>query len=92
MARVEGIPSLCLMGCTRSSWCDIPLDNPSPQHTQNDDTKKAQLIADVAAALYCSKICSYAQGMNIIRARSEEEGWNVDLGQLARIWKVCVWC
>lgn len=46
------------------------------------------LVEDVAAALYCSKICSYAQGMNIIRARSEAEGWGVDLGQLARIWKV----
>lgn len=57
-------------------------------HTQVSDSDKAALVADVAAALYCSKICSYAQGMNIIRARSEAEGWGVELGQLARIWKV----
>jgi 6-phosphogluconate dehydrogenase len=31
---------------------------------------KAQVIADVRAALYCAKICSYAQGLNIIRAAS----------------------
>lgn len=49
---------------------------------------KAQLMADVRAALYCSKICSYAQGMNIIKAKSEEKGWGIDLGGLARIWKV----
>jgi 6-phosphogluconate dehydrogenase len=49
---------------------------------------KAQLVADVRAALYCSKICSYAQGMNIIKAKSEEKAWGVDLGGLARIWKV----
>jgi 6-phosphogluconate dehydrogenase len=48
---------------------------------------KAALIEDVRQALYCSKICSYAQGMNIIKAKSDEQGWKVDLGGLARIWK-----
>uniref|UniRef100_A0A7S3VSU6 6-phosphogluconate dehydrogenase, decarboxylating n=1 Tax=Dunaliella tertiolecta TaxID=3047 RepID=A0A7S3VSU6_DUNTE len=48
---------------------------------------KAQLIEDVAAALYASKICSYAQGMNLIKAKSEEQNWNINLGGLARIWK-----
>lgn len=38
--------------------------------------------------LYASKICSYAQGMNIIKAKSDEKKWGVDLGGLARIWKV----
>jgi len=48
---------------------------------------KQQLIADVRAALYCSKVCSYAQGMNIIKKKSDEKNWGVDLGGLARIWK-----
>jgi 6-phosphogluconate dehydrogenase len=48
---------------------------------------KAQLVADVRAALYASKICSYAQGMNLIRAKSAEQGWALNLGELARIWK-----
>lgn len=48
----------------------------------------AAALADaVRDALYASKICSYAQGMNIIRAKSAEESWGVDLGALARIWK-----
>lgn len=38
-------------------------------------------------ALYASKICSYAQGMNVIRAKSMEQNWNLNLGELARIWK-----
>lgn len=46
-----------------------------------------QLIADVRAALYASKVCSYAQGMNIIKAKSEEQDWSLDYGELARIWK-----
>jgi 6-phosphogluconate dehydrogenase len=48
---------------------------------------KEQLIDDVRKALYASKICSYAQGMNIIRAKSIEKGWNLDLGEISRIWK-----
>lgn len=48
---------------------------------------KQQLINDVRRALYASKICSYAQGMNIIRAKSDELKWNVDMASLGRIWK-----
>ncbi|XP_073012987.1 6-phosphogluconate dehydrogenase, decarboxylating 3, chloroplastic-like [Typha latifolia] len=48
---------------------------------------KKKLIDDVRQALYASKICSYAQGMNLLRAKSEEKGWNLNLGELARIWK-----
>jgi len=48
---------------------------------------KEQFKADVKAALYASKICSYAQGMNIIRAKSEEKGWDIEMGEMARIWK-----
>jgi hypothetical protein len=48
---------------------------------------KAQLIADVRAALYAAKICSYAQGMNLIREAGRALGWRIDLGECARIWK-----
>ncbi|KAL0332177.1 UNVERIFIED_CONTAM: 6-phosphogluconate dehydrogenase, decarboxylating 2 [Sesamum calycinum] len=48
---------------------------------------KERLIDDVRQALYASKICSYAQGMNLIRAKSIEKGWDLKLGELARIWK-----
>lgn len=48
---------------------------------------KKRLIDDVRQALYASKICSYAQGMNLLRAKSNEKGWNLNMGELARIWK-----
>lgn len=47
---------------------------------------KKALIDDVMGALYCSKVCSYAQGMNLIRAASDEFKWGVNLGECARIW------
>lgn len=38
-------------------------------------------------ALYAAKICSYAQGMSLIRAGSEEYDWGINLREMARIWK-----
>jgi 6-phosphogluconate dehydrogenase len=51
----------------------------------NVDKKK--LIADVRAALYSAKACSYAQGMNLLRSASPLRNWGINLGELARIWK-----
>ncbi|KAL3694810.1 hypothetical protein R1sor_008461 [Riccia sorocarpa] len=51
------------------------------------DIDKKQLIDDVRKALYASKICSYAQGMNLIRAKGLEKNWNLNLGEISRIWK-----
>ncbi|RZC76646.1 hypothetical protein C5167_000767 [Papaver somniferum] len=48
---------------------------------------KKRLIDDVRQGLYASKICSHAQGMNLLRAKSNEKGWGLDLGEMARIWK-----
>ena len=45
------------------------------------------MIDAIHDALYASKICSYAQGMNLIRAGSEKWNWNINLGEVARIWK-----
>jgi len=45
------------------------------------------LIDMVRDAMYCSKICSYAQGMALIKRSSDDFGYDVDLGETARIWK-----
>ncbi len=44
-------------------------------------------ISKIRDALYCSKICSYAQGMALLRVASQEFGYNLNLGEIARIWK-----
>jgi 6-phosphogluconate dehydrogenase len=38
-------------------------------------------------ALYASKIVSYAQGFELLRATSARRGWELDLGAIARIWR-----
>jgi phosphogluconate dehydrogenase (decarboxylating) len=47
----------------------------------------AAFIEDVRRALYASKMVAYSQGFELIRKASEENGWNVDLGAMARIWR-----
>ncbi len=44
-------------------------------------------INQVKDALYCSKMCSYAQGMALLKRASEEFNYNLNLGEIARIWK-----
>ncbi|MCH9684376.1 MAG: decarboxylating NADP(+)-dependent phosphogluconate dehydrogenase [Deltaproteobacteria bacterium] len=46
-----------------------------------------QLVADVHDALYAAKIVAYAQGMDLIAKLSAEHEWNIDLSEMARIWK-----
>ena len=64
-------------------YAELGLGEPKPL----GKVDKAQLMADVRQALFASKICSYAQGMNIIKAKSLEQEWDIPMGELARIWK-----
>jgi 6-phosphogluconate dehydrogenase len=45
------------------------------------------LVDAVRDALYCSKICSYAQGLDLLAAADTAKEWGLDLGEIARIWK-----
>lgn len=48
---------------------------------------KQQFIDQVRDALYCSKMCSYAQGMALLSKASTEFNFNLNLAEIARIWK-----
>ncbi|HEY9684618.1 MAG TPA: NADP-dependent phosphogluconate dehydrogenase [Oculatellaceae cyanobacterium] len=47
----------------------------------------AKLKDSLRDALYASKVCSYAQGMALIKAGSDHFSWNINLSECARIWK-----
>ena len=51
---------------------------------RGERTKFLQHLHD---ALYASKIISYAQGMALLKAASEEYGYDLKLWELAQIWK-----
>jgi len=48
---------------------------------------KKALIDAIRDALYCSKICSYAQGFQLMREAQKEYKWTLDFGQIAQIWR-----
>ncbi len=45
------------------------------------------MIADLEQALYASKIVSYAQGYQLMRAVAAEQGWNLNYGGIALMWR-----
>ncbi|HSK91413.1 MAG TPA: NADP-dependent phosphogluconate dehydrogenase [Euzebyales bacterium] len=47
----------------------------------------ASFVDDVQRALYASKVVAYAQGFAQMAAASQEEGWDLDLGAMATIWR-----
>ncbi len=48
---------------------------------------RARVIQQLRDAFYCSVVCSYAQGMALMRTASEEYDYKLDLADIARIWK-----
>ena len=45
------------------------------------------LADDLSHALYASKIVAYAQGFQQMAAAAQDEGWKLDLGAMATIWR-----
>jgi 6-phosphogluconate dehydrogenase len=48
---------------------------------------RSKLIDDIEQALYASKICSYAQGYQLMRAAAAEYKWNLNYGGVALMWR-----
>ncbi len=46
-----------------------------------------ELVEAIREALYCSKICSYAQGFQLMRDAQKEYGWALDFGMIAQIFR-----
>jgi 6-phosphogluconate dehydrogenase len=61
------------------------LSGPGPGAGRVEDDK--QLVEDVRAALWASKVVAYAQGLDQLRAASEAYGWGVDAATVAKIWR-----
>ncbi|HUD14082.1 MAG TPA: decarboxylating NADP(+)-dependent phosphogluconate dehydrogenase [Terracidiphilus sp.] len=60
------------------------LEGPAAKVVVSDSTA---FIEDVRRALYCSKIISYAQGYMLLRAAAKENGWNLNMGGIALMWR-----
>jgi 6-phosphogluconate dehydrogenase len=59
---------------------------PQPRARQFRSNRE-RLVDAVRDALYASKIVSYAQGMELLRSGSAEYKWNLNLSDIATIWR-----
>lgn len=48
---------------------------------------KKEMVEAIREALYCSKICSYAQGFQLMRDAQQEYDWKLDFGSIAQIFR-----
>lgn len=62
------------------------LQGPDPRAQFSDEEKK-QVIDDIRQALYASKIISYAQGFMLMREEAKEQGWDLNYGAVALMWR-----
>ena len=60
------------------------LPQPKAREFKGDRTRLVNAVRD---ALYASKIVSYAQGMELLHAASIEYKWNLNLSDIATIWR-----
>jgi 6-phosphogluconate dehydrogenase len=51
------------------------------------DSIRAKLVDATRQALYAAKIISYAQGMALLRQASQEYKYDIDLAEVAKIWR-----
>lgn len=51
------------------------------------DGDRDAFIEDIRQALYASKIVSYAQGYQLMRAAAKSYGWNLNYGGIALMWR-----
>ncbi|WP_017346598.1 NADP-dependent phosphogluconate dehydrogenase [Pantoea sp. A4] len=60
------------------------LTGPKPKTVEGD---KAEFSEKVRRALYLGKLVSYAQGFSQLRAASEENNWDLNYGEIAKIFR-----
>ncbi len=59
------------------------LSGPAPKF----EGDKKSFIDDIGKALYASKMVSYAQGYELMRAAASEYNWNLNYGGVALMWR-----
>ena len=60
---------------------------PGPCPRRLAPAARAAFVAQVHDALYAAKICSYAQGFQLMAAAADEHKWQLDYGRIALLWR-----
>ena len=80
----EAVFARCLSAIKEERVAAAPqLVGPNPTFSAD----KSKFLADLEQAVYAAKICSYAQGYQLLRAASVEHQWNLNYGNIALLWR-----
>lgn len=60
---------------------------PPTESSDVSDIDKDAFVEAIRDALYCAKICSYAQGFQLMREAQKEYDWDLNFGEIAQIWR-----
>ena len=80
----ESVFARCLSGLKDERTKAAAVYIEKPQKFKGD---KKKFINDIRDALYASKIVSYAQGFNLMKAADKKYGWDLNFGNIALIWR-----
>ncbi|WP_434928803.1 NADP-dependent phosphogluconate dehydrogenase [Shewanella sp. HL-SH2] len=51
------------------------------------DVEKTAFIDALEDALYCAKVCCYAQGFQLMAMEAKEQNWPLNFAEIAKIWR-----
>jgi 6-phosphogluconate dehydrogenase len=58
-----------------------------PEKQTFDKVQKSEFIDRLHDAIYCAKICAYAQGFQLMKQAEKEHGWELNFASIAKIWR-----
>jgi len=89
-AQQMGVPATAIEGAVAARSISARKDErvaAEAIYGKPDRAKTEVSLADLEKALLAGKIVSYAQGFAVIAKASEENGWNLPLATIAKIWR-----
>jgi len=63
------------------------LEGPTPTPMDLTAEQKAEVVENIRLALYASKIVSYAQGFMLMKEEGKAQGWDLNFGGVAMMWR-----
>jgi len=80
----EAVFARCISAIKEERVAASKILHPQVSHFEGD---KKVFVDDLKQALYASKLVSYAQGYQLMRAAAKEYGWNLNYGGIALMWR-----
>jgi len=58
-----------------------------PESIKLTKSEQDEFVAHLHDAIYCSKICAYAQGFQLMKLAEKQNDWQLDFASIAKIWR-----